>query len=78
MVHSLRARVTAWTLMVVGFLLFCAADIYAASQERDGRSVTASSFMRKAVRRCPLVLVAGVAWVIWHFGVQAWFPGLPL
>lgn len=64
--------------MILGFLLFAAADVFAATQEKDGARVTASSWMRAFVRRCPLVLIAGVAWVIWHFGVQAWLPELPL
>lgn len=64
--------------MIVAFLLFASADTFAATQEKDGARVTASSWMRYAVRKCPLVLIVGVAWVIWHFGVQAWFPELPL
>lgn len=67
-----------WIGMIVAAVLFIGADVDAATQEGGGKRVTASSWVRAAIRRWPILGVLIVAEVVWHFVVQAWFPGLPL
>ena len=71
-------RWIAWIGMIVGAIVFAAADAFAATQEKDGSRVTTSSWIRYGIRKSWLVAVVGVGLIIWHFVVQAYYPNLPL
>lgn len=70
--------------MLIATLLFAVSDIFANELERRGKGpaeepVTATGWVRKGIRS-PWIVgpVLAMVWLVWHFFVQAWYPGLPL
>lgn len=83
-VHALRWM--CWTLMLVSVGLFAGADVYANWLEARGRGqaidpVTATGWVRLGIKTTwyalPLVALT-LLWLVWHFIVGAFHPGLPM
>lgn len=78
------AKWVAWVGMLLSAVLFAAADIYANELEKRGRGqdaepVTATGWVRKGIRSYWIVgPILMMAWLVWHFFVGAFYPGLPL
>lgn len=75
----------AWIGMLLSAVLFIAADLYANELEkRSGKSqdeepVTATGWVRKGIRSWWVIgPILAILWLVWHFFVGAFMPGLPL
>lgn len=75
----------AWMGMLLTVVLFTASDVYANELEKDGRGqadepVTATGWVRKGIRTGLWIVgpILMMLWLVWHFFVQAFYPGMPL